>query len=126
MKYILKQDNYYSHIGTDLVENSVPLDFDHNFSASNEPTKFHYWNGEEFVLDTELYKSSLEQSAQQIIYKKCDELQAKLQKNESYSYLSDYQSLKDSIVLQLKTNRARITTFSALTIKELEDFVNNN
>lgn len=39
------------------------------------------------------------------VFKKLDELQAKLTKNESYSYLPDYQATKDSIQLEIKTIR---------------------
>jgi hypothetical protein len=123
MKYILKENNYYSHVGTDPVENSIPLDFDKGFSLDNLPTEFHYWNGEEFIRDDALYKQSLEDIAANIVCKKCDELQSKLLKNESYFYAADYQSTKDSLILQLKTQRARITTFSTLTIAELEQVV---
>lgn len=126
MKYILKENNYYSHIGTDPVANAIPLDFDQNFSLNKLPTQFHYWNGEEFVLDTDLYKNSLQQTATQILCKKCDELQAKLQKNESYSYLNDYNAIKDDLISQLQANRSKITTFSTLSIQELEQFVENN
>jgi predicted sulfurtransferase len=126
MKYILKENNYYSHVGTDPVDNAVSLDFDKNFSLEKLPTEFHYWNGEEFVLDTDMYRDSLQKIATQVLCKNCDDLQIKLQKNESYSYLNDYNAIKDDLISQLQANRSKITTFSTLSIQELEQFVENN
>lgn len=125
MKYILKDDNYFSHIGTDPVVNAVPLDEDKRFNLDNPPAKFHKWNGDEFTIDNNMYKVELVKQAEQIVFARCDVLQEKIIKNESYRYAENYQSVKDNLIQQIRTQRARITTFASLTVQELEQTVDN-
>lgn len=126
MKYILTNKNYFSHIGTDPVENSIPLDFDSKFSKQNPPTKFYYWSGDEFVLDKDMYHLSLIDQAKILVCKKCDNLEKKLLKNETYSYANDYLTVKESLISEIKQLRGQIPTFSSLSIKQLEQLVELN
>lgn len=123
MKYILKQDNYFSHIGTDPVPNAVELEEDKRFSLENPPAFYHQWNGDEFVVDNELYKLELIKLAEKSVFARCDKLRQDLLKNESYFYEEHYSEVKDDLIKQVKMQRARLGSFKNLTIAELEELV---
>ena len=54
MRFILTKDNYFSHVGTDPVENVIC--FNDKWNLNNIPTRFHYWDkeSEDFILNNSL------------------------------------------------------------------------
>ena len=90
------------------------------FNLTNKPTKYHKHNGYTWVLDEESLKADLINQVKTTIFTKCDDLQAKLVKNESYSYDAKYLETKELIIFDLKNTRAELSTLQNKNIDELK------
>lgn len=92
MKIILTKENYFSHIGTDPVDNVI--EFNDKWNIDNLPTQKHKWNGKDFILDKDKVLPYEKEERLKEIYARLDHLVFEAGKNDLFYKDVDQSTLK--------------------------------